>query len=91
MSQPVQADSCHTETIKDGKDNRITETVVFTDQAYLKRRVQARAKRGLNQYLIEVQAFALDADSAQAAVFGMPSPLSWAASTAQSSARIFRC
>ena len=70
MSQPTQADSCHTETIKDGKDNRITETVVFTDQAYLKRRVQARAKKGLNQYLIEVQAFALDADSAQAAVFG---------------------
>lgn len=70
MSQPFQTISCLTETIKDGKNNRITEAVVFTDQAFVKRQVKTRAQKGLNRFHIEVQADAVDVDSVQAGVAG---------------------
>ena len=70
MSQPYQTISCLTKTIKDGKSNQISEAVVFTDQAFVKRLVHTQAKKGLNRYHIEVQADAVDVDSVQAGVMG---------------------
>jgi uncharacterized protein (TIGR02231 family) len=51
--------------------NQISEVVVFTDQAYLKRVAQVQADRGLNRFLMEVQAYEVDVESAQANVFGI--------------------
>jgi uncharacterized protein (TIGR02231 family) len=50
--------------------NRIREVVVYGSQAYVKRQARIRAQQGLNQFLMEVKAFRVDVDSAQAAVFG---------------------
>lgn len=58
------------EFITAGDDNRVTEAVVYIDQAYLKRRVRIRAQKALNRFLIEIQAFVVDVDSAQANVYG---------------------
>lgn len=51
-------------------DNRITEVVVFSSQAYLKRQVKTQAQTGLNRFLIELKAFNIDADSVQANIYG---------------------
>jgi len=56
--------------IQAGDDNRITQAVVYTDQAYLKRRIRVIAQEGLNRFLIEVQAFTVEVDSVQANVYG---------------------
>ncbi|MBN1676676.1 MAG: DUF4139 domain-containing protein [Kiritimatiellae bacterium] len=57
-------------TVAEGERNRIDEVVLFTDQVYVKRRAELEAKAGLNRFFVEVKAFAVDADSAQAAVRG---------------------
>ena len=56
--------------IQNGDDNRITHAVVYTDQAYLKRRIRVTAQEAINRFLIEVQAFTVDVDSVQANVYG---------------------
>lgn len=56
--------------IKDDEHNRIREVLVFTDQAMVKRTVEAQAYEGLNRYLIEINPFYLDKDSVQAGVSG---------------------
>ena len=56
--------------IQAGDENRITDAVVYTDQAYLKRRIRVSAQESINRFLIEIQAFRVDVDSAQANVFG---------------------
>jgi uncharacterized protein (TIGR02231 family) len=53
-----------------GEGNRLVEVVVFSRQALLKRRTHARTEQGLNRFLLEVQAFAVDPESVQAAVYG---------------------
>ncbi|MCP4621908.1 MAG: mucoidy inhibitor MuiA family protein [bacterium] len=58
------------EFIQAGDENRITEVVVYTDQAYLKRRIHVSAQEAINRFLIEIQAFVVDVDSAQANVYG---------------------
>lgn len=55
-------------TRKDG--NRIEEVVVFSDQAFVKRRVAAGADEGLCRFLMEIEALRVDSDSVQATVFG---------------------
>lgn len=61
-------DQC--DIIQNGDDNRITHAVVYTDQAYLKRRIRVTAQEAINRFLIEVQAFTVDVDSVQANVYG---------------------
>ncbi len=70
MVKNVNDDFKKGEYIAAGDDNRITEAVVYTDQAYLKRCVRVRAQKALNRFLIEIQAFMVDIDSAQANVYG---------------------
>ena len=70
MSDRPDEKGAYGELIADGESNAITEVVVFTDQAYIRRRAQAKASVGLNRFLVEVRAFAVDADSAQAGVKG---------------------
>ena len=50
--------------------SRIDEVLVFSNQAFIKRSVRATAKAGPNRFLVEVQAVNVDAESAQASVFG---------------------
>ncbi|GBC63414.1 hypothetical protein DENIS_4408 [Desulfonema ishimotonii] len=50
--------------------NRIEEVVVFKDRAYVKRRAQVAAARGINRVLMEILALEPDPDSIQAAVRG---------------------
>jgi uncharacterized protein (TIGR02231 family) len=70
MNHSVNKNFDEGEFIHSGDDNRITEAVVYTDQAYLKRRVRVRAQKALNRLLIEIQAFMVDVDSTQANVYG---------------------
>ncbi len=58
------------ELIQADKESRLTRVTVFTDQAWSNRRARTKALKGLNRYHIELQAFFVDADSAQARVFG---------------------
>jgi len=58
------------EIIREGDGNRITEAVVFTDQAYIKRKTQVLVQKGLNRLCMELQAFRVDNDSVQAVVYG---------------------
>lgn len=58
------------EILTEEMGNRITEIVVFTDQAYLKRQARVQAQAGLNRFFMEVRAFAVDVDSVQANVYG---------------------
>jgi len=50
--------------------NRITEVVVFTGQALTKRKAEVKAVKGFNRFLIKINAFRIEPDSAQATVFG---------------------
>lgn len=52
------------------QDNEISEVVVFADQAQIKHHAKASAEPGLNRFLIDIQSFLVDPDSAQASVFG---------------------
>jgi len=56
--------------IVDGENNQIIEVVVFTDQAYIKRQANIQSEIGLNRFLLEINAFRIDKDSIQAAIFG---------------------
>ena len=58
------------EIINDGNENQITEVVVYSDQAYVKRQARIKAHQGLNQFLIQIQAHRVDKDSTQASVYG---------------------
>ena len=49
----------------------IMEVTVFTDQAFLKRSAEVTALAGLNKFLMEVRAFSVDIDSAQANIYGL--------------------
>ncbi len=57
-------------SLGEGQGNHIVEAVVFIDQAYLKRQAQMHVEAGLNRILMELQAFSVDRDSAQAKVYG---------------------
>jgi hypothetical protein len=70
MSETSQGQFVQDEFIGEEKGNQITNVVVFTDQAYLKRQARFQAQPGLNRFFMEVQAFVVDVDSAQANVYG---------------------
>jgi uncharacterized protein (TIGR02231 family) len=70
VSEKLDGSTPRKVTIADGEGSRVSEAVVFTDRAFLKRRVTARAEKGVNRYLVEVQAFKVDEESVQGAVFG---------------------
>jgi len=70
MSNASQEHSQPDEFITEGDGNHISDVVVFTDQAYINRRVRAQTQAGLNRILIEIKAIQVDADSVQAAVYG---------------------
>jgi len=56
--------------IADGENNRIAGVVVYTDQAYLKRRARVSTREAVNRFFIEVRAFSVVVDSVQASVYG---------------------
>lgn len=56
--------------IGDGDDNRVVQVTVFLDKALVTRRARAAVRAGLNRLAMEVHALDLDADSAQARVYG---------------------
>lgn len=58
------------EGASDDIENRLSEVVVYSDQAYVKRKASVPAKEGTNLIFVELQAFYVDADSAQAIVYG---------------------
>ena len=70
MNAPAKNQFAHDEIIHEGDCNRIAEAVVFTDQAYIKRKTQVHVQAGLNRLCVELQAFQVDSDSVQAAVYG---------------------
>ncbi|MDM8542804.1 mucoidy inhibitor MuiA family protein [Desulfococcaceae bacterium HSG9] len=70
MDTPAKSQFSQDEIIREGDCNRIAEAVVFTDQAYIKRKTQAHVQTGLNRLCVELQAFQVDSDSVQAAVYG---------------------
>ncbi len=58
------------ELLKADSDSQLSQVTLFTDQAWNKRIARRKAMPGLNRYHFELQAFHVDADSAQARVFG---------------------
>jgi uncharacterized protein (TIGR02231 family) len=50
--------------------NNISAVTVFSDRALVTRQVSATAKAGMNRFVVPTQAFSVDAESAQARVFG---------------------
>ena len=70
MIQESNGSKTQDEIIRDGKENQITEVVVYSNQAYVKRQARIKAHPGLNQFLIQIQAHRVDRDSAQASVYG---------------------
>jgi uncharacterized protein (TIGR02231 family) len=70
MREQKQGQFVQDEFISEADGNRLSEVVVFTDQAYLKRQARVQAQSGLNRFFMEIRAFAVDADSAQARVYG---------------------
>lgn len=56
--------------IADGEKNRITEVVLFPDQAYVTRQATAAVEAGKQRLLLEIQALHIDTDSIQSRVFG---------------------
>lgn len=50
--------------------SRITEVTLFSNQAQITREATVQAKKGLNEFSIEVGAFRVDSDSVSAKVFG---------------------
>ena len=50
--------------------SQIKEVTLFTNQALVKREAKANLRKGLNEILIELQAFQVDRDSVTAKVFG---------------------
>ena len=57
-------------TSDEAQNNEISEVVVFSDQAHVKRHVKTTAHPGFNRFLIDIQAFSVDSESAHANVFG---------------------
>jgi len=56
--------------IEDAQHNKIDRVTVFSDRGLITRQVAAAARPGLNRFAVETKAFAIDADSVQARVFG---------------------
>jgi len=56
--------------ISEGDLNSVSEVVVFTNQAYITRAASTSVDSGLQSIRVEVQAFSLDQESAQAVVHG---------------------
>ena len=52
------------------RESRISEAVVFTDRALVRRVARANARAGINRFLLEVLAFEVEVDSVQASVSG---------------------
>lgn len=50
--------------------SKISEVVLFTNQALVKREAEVQVKKGLNEILVESEAFSFDRDSVSARVFG---------------------
>ena len=50
--------------------SKIKEVTLFSDQALIKREACLEVKKGLNEILLELEAFSLDKDSVSARVFG---------------------
>lgn len=50
--------------------SRIKEVTLFSNQALVQREANLRAHKGLNEILLELEAFCVDADSISAKVFG---------------------
>jgi len=50
--------------------SRITEVTLFSGEALVKRGATATVQKGLQEFLIEVEAFSMDKDSVSAKVFG---------------------
>ena len=53
-----------------GDSNDIKEVTVFANQAQIKRQFTVNAEVGINRYTVELTAFSIDRESAQAKVFG---------------------
>jgi hypothetical protein len=70
MSDSAQSELIQAEFIGEGNENRITEIVVYSNQAYVKRQAQAKVRTGLNRMLIETRAFKIDTESVRARVYG---------------------
>jgi uncharacterized protein (TIGR02231 family) len=70
MKQESNSSPTQGEIISDGNDNQITEVVVYSNQAYVKRQARIKAHQGLNQFLVQIQAHRVDRDSTQASVYG---------------------
>jgi len=70
MNASAKSQFAQDEIIREGDHNRIAEAVVFTDQAYIKRKTQVRMQSGLNRLCVELQAFQVDSNSVQAVVYG---------------------
>jgi uncharacterized protein (TIGR02231 family) len=70
MDKNVNENFDQGEFIATGDNNRISAAVVYTDQAFLKRRVRVNAQEALNRFLIEIQAYMVDVDSTLASVYG---------------------
>ena len=56
--------------LTEAEGNRITGVTVFTSQAQIKRQFTVDAEAGMNRYTVELTAFSIDRESAQARVFG---------------------
>jgi uncharacterized protein (TIGR02231 family) len=76
MNMQTENEGRQMDPVNEKDQNRITEVTVFPSQAYLKRRLKACAKAGLNRFLVEIAALQVDGDSAQASVFGQGELLS---------------
>ncbi|MCP4399133.1 MAG: mucoidy inhibitor MuiA family protein [bacterium] len=70
MNSATEGQFVQDEFVGQAQGNRICEVVVFSDQAYLKRQARVQAVAGLNRFVMELQAFRVDADSAQGSVYG---------------------
>ncbi|MCK4485662.1 MAG: hypothetical protein KAU38_02750, partial [Desulfobacterales bacterium] len=55
---------------QEGAPSRIKEVTLFSNQALIHREANLRAHKGLNEILLELEAFRVDVDSVSAKVFG---------------------
>jgi uncharacterized protein (TIGR02231 family) len=69
MSEGKAGTAVNEVTIADGENNRISDVVVYLNQAHVTRTATTAAAPGLNRFMVEVKPFGLDPDSVQATVF----------------------
>ena len=70
MSEMSYENYVQDEFINETDGNQISEVVVYTDQAYVKRQARIQTQPGLNRFLMEIKAYQVDVESAQANVYG---------------------